>query len=579
MAILLRLLRYMKSHPWLLAMLFASLFAGLGAELALPRALGLVIDRGITAGSMQAVMRYIGLLAAVAITRASLRYSQAYSQERLGQEIIRRLRHDLFARLQRLSFSYYTMHATGDEMAKLTSDVYAVMDFIGFGVAEMSASTLVFVGTLVALCLVDWPLALAVISPIPPLMFVAFRFSGLVGPIWEQIRAEMGKLTTTLQENISGVRVVKAFAKQDHEMDKFRGRNRATLSAHLQRAGIESRTFPVLNFITGFCFLILFWYGGRRVYAGQLSLGDFFAFNWYLWGLIWPVRFLGFLIGIARKAIAAGPRIFSILDSDMEIEEAPEAVELAPLEGRIHFEQVCFAFEDGDGSPVLCGLDLDLAPGEVVAVLGRTGSGKSSLVNLIPRFYDPQSGCISIDGQDIRGVTLASLRRQIGIVPQETFLFSDTVRNNIAYGRPDATLEEVEAAARAAQAHGFIAELPKGYDTRIGERGVGLSGGQRQRIAIARALLTDPRILILDEPTSSVDAETESALQVALARLMRGRTSLVIAQRLSTVKHAHRVVVLKDGAVVEQGTHAELLALGGEYTQIYELQLKQQETA
>jgi ATP-binding cassette, subfamily B, multidrug efflux pump len=579
MLILRRLLAYVKGYPWLLAAVLGCLIIGLGGELMQPRVLSFVIDRGIAAGSMPNVLRYTGLLACIALVRAGLRYGQAFWQEQLGQEVIRRLRHDLYERLLRLNFTYYTLHATGDQMAKLTSDVYSVMELVGFGIAETVGSALVFCGTIVMLMLVDWPLALVVLTPVPMLMFFAFRFSGLVGPIWERIRAEMGKLTTTLQENISGVRVVKSFARQDHEIGKFRVRNQANLDTNLERAQVEARTFPLLNFVTGFCFLLLYWVGGRRVIAGQMTLGDFFAFNWYLWGLIWPVRYVGYLIGILRKAIAAGPRLFTILDSKLEIPDAPEATELPPIQGHIRFDNVCFAFEDGDGTPVLCGLNLALKPGQVVAVLGRTGSGKSSLINLIPRFYDPQQGAILIDGHDTRQVTLASLRRQIGVVPQETFLFSDTVRNNIALGQPDATLEEIVEAAKAAQAHEFIEKLPKGYDTRIGERGIGLSGGQRQRIAVARALLTDPRVLILDEPTSSVDAETEHALQAALARLMEGRTSIVIAQRLSTVKNADKVVVLKDGVVAEEGTHEELLRRGGEYTLIYDLQLKPQEMA
>jgi ATP-binding cassette subfamily B protein len=579
MLILRRLLAYVKGYPWLLAGVLGCLMVGLGGELMQPRVLSFVIDRGIAAGSMANVLRYTGLLASIALVRAGLRYGQAFWQEQLGQEVIRRLRHDLYERLLRLNFTYYTLHATGDEMAKLTSDVYAVMELVGFGIAETVGSALVFCGTIVMLLIVDWPLALVVLTPVPVLMFFAFRFSGLVGPIWERIRAEMGKLTTTLQENISGVRVVKSFARQEHEIGKFRLRNQANLDTNMERAQIEARTFPLMNFITGFCFVLLYWVGGRRVAAGQMSLGDFFAFNWYLWGLIWPVRYVGFLVGILRKAIAAGPRLFTILDSKLEIPEATDAQELPQIRGHIRFDNVCFAFEDGDGTPVLCGLNLELEPGQVVAVLGRTGSGKSSLINLIPRFYDPQQGAILIDGHDTRQVTLASLRRQIGVVPQETFLFSDTVRNNIALGKPDASLEEIMEAAKAAQAHEFIEKLPKGYDTRIGERGIGLSGGQRQRIAVARALLTDPRVLILDEPTSSVDAETEHALQLALTRLMEGRTSIVIAQRLSTVKNADKVVVLKDGVVTEEGSHEELLRRGGEYTLIYDLQLKPQESA
>jgi ATP-binding cassette subfamily B multidrug efflux pump len=576
MSTLRRLARYLRPYPGLIVLLFIAMLGGLAGELILPRLLSLIIDRGVTPRSMPMVLRYTGILAAVALARAGVHFTRGYTQERLGQELIRRLRHDLYARLQRLSFTFYAAHPTGDLMSRLTGDVQSLQDFFGFGLAEMILSALIFGGTIVVLLLTDWQLALIVLAPIPVLMFFAFRFSGIVGPAWEKIRQEMGKLSTTLQENISGVRVVKAFAREPHEIGKFRGRNVDTLQANLVRAGIEARTFPLLNWITAICFLLLYWYGGRRVFYGQMSMGNFFAFNWYLWGLIWPVRFVGYLISIARKAIAAGPRVFEILDARQEVPEAPHAPPMPEIRGHIRFQDVHFAFEDGDQTPVLRGLNLEVQPGQIVAILGGTGSGKSSLINLLPRFYDPQRGTITIDGVDIRQVQLASLRRQIGIVPQDTFLFSDTVRNNIAYGRPEATLEEIQAAAEAAQAHEFITKLPQGYDTRVGERGIGLSGGQKQRIAIARALLTNPRILILDEATSSVDAETEHALQVALERVMRGRTSLVIAQRLSTVKNADKVVVLKDGVVVEEGTHQELLRRGGEYAEIYHLQLRPQ---
>ncbi|MHB9033763.1 MAG: ABC transporter ATP-binding protein, partial [Anaerolineae bacterium] len=475
------------------------------------------------------------------------------------------------------SFTFYTMNNTGDLMSRLTNDVSAIMDFFGFGISEMLSSSLMFTGTLVMLLIADWRLALVVCAPIPFLMFFAFRFSGIVGPAWEKIRTQMGKLSTTLQENISGVRVVKSYGREHHEISKFSIMNDSTLDANIDRADIEARTFPIMTFITGISFLLLYWYGGRRVINGQLTMGTFFSFNWYLWSLIWPVRFLGFLISIAQKAIASGPRVFTVLDSKNEIPESADSKPLPSIQGLVRFEDVHFSFEDDSHTPVLHGLNLEIKPGEIVAVLGGTGSGKSSLINLIPRFYDPQEGRITVDGIDLREVTLPSLRKQIGIVPQETYLFSDTVRNNIAFGNPDAIDTEVEAAARAAQAHDFIEHLPKGYETRVGERGLGLSGGQKQRIAIARALLTNPRILILDEATSSVDAETEHTLQLALEEMMRGRTSIVIAQRLSTVRNADSVVVLKDGLVVERGTHEELLALGGEYSRIYNLQLKPQE--
>jgi len=576
MASLRRFLGYLRQYPGLLVLIGVTTIAGIFADLALPRLLGMVIDRGLGTGSMADVLRYTGFLALTATARAAIHYFQGYSRERAGQDVIRNLRHQLYARLQRLSFAYYTINPTGDLMSRLTSDVYSILDFVGFGMAEMVGASLMFVGTITVMLVTDWHVALVVITPVPVLMFFAFRFSGIVGPAWQRIREEMGKMTTTLQEAVSGIRVVKSFTGEHREIAKFAERNRATLEAHLTRAGIEAGTFPLLNFITGLCFMLLYAYGGRRVYSGQMTIGTLFSFNWYLWGLTWPVRFLGFLISLARRAIAAGPRVFAILDSTLEIPEAEDAREMPRIEGHIRFEDVRFAFEDEPDTPVLKGLNLEILPGQVVALLGGTGSGKSSVINLIPRFYDPQAGRITIDGIDIRKVTLTSLRKQIGTVPQETFLFSDTMRSNVALGRPGASLEEIEAAARTSQAHEFIDKLPDGYETRVGERGIGISGGQKQRAAIARALLTDPRILILDEATSSVDAETEHALQLALEELMQNRTSIIIAQRLSTVRNADKVVVLRDGVVIEEGTHQELLRRGGEYTRIYDLQLRSQ---
>ncbi|HUV93320.1 MAG TPA: ABC transporter ATP-binding protein [Anaerolineae bacterium] len=578
MTTLRRFLGYLRPYPGLLVLVGLTMIGGICTELFLPRLLGMVIDRGLAAKSMSTVLRYTAFLGLTAMVRAGLHYLQGYSRERAGQEVIRSLRHQLYSRLQRLSFAYYTMNPTGDLMSRLTSDIHSILDFVGFGMAEMVGCGLVFLGTVTMMLLTDWRLGLVVISPVPVLMFFAFRFSSTVGPAWKRIREQMGKMTTTLQEAVSGVRVVKSFTSEHREMEKFGVRNQDTLKAHLARAAIEARTFPLLHFIAGLCFMLLYAYGGRRIISGEMTIGTLFSFNWYLWGLIWPVRFLGFLISLARRAMAAGPRAFAILDSASEIVEAEGARQMPRIEGHIRFEDVEFAFEDERETPVLKGLSLEVLPGQVVALLGSTGSGKSSVINLIPRFYDPQAGRITIDGIDIREVTLASLRQQIGTVPQETFLFSDTVRNNVALGRPDAPSDEIVATARAAQADEFISKLPDAYESRVGERGIGLSGGERQRVAIARALLTDPRILILDEATSSVDAETEHALQLALEKLMQGRTSIVIAQRLSTVQNADKVVVLKDGVVVEEGTHQELLQREGEYTQIYNLQLRPQET-
>jgi ATP-binding cassette subfamily B protein len=387
----------------------------------------------------------------------------------------------------------------------------------------------------------------------------------------------MGRLTTVLQEAISGVRVVKAFAREGYETQRFGTQNQAYRGKSMSRAGVEARSFPTMDLFMGLCFVLLAGYGGRLVMRGEVSMGIFFAYQWYLWGVIWPVRMMGWLLSIMRQALAATPRLLEILDAPITIADAPDAAELPPARGEIRFEDVWFAFSDEPERMVLKGLDLAVEPGQTVAILGGTGSGKSSVINLIPRFNDAVRGAVRVDGYDVREVELDSLRCQIGIVPQETFLFSATVRENIAFGRPDASQEEVEAMARLAQAHDFIMALPKGYDTRVGERGIGLSGGQKQRIALARALLMDPAILILDEATSNVDTETEYEIQQALERVMAARTAVVIAQRLSTVKTADKVVVLKDGRVAEEGTHAELLARGGEYTRIYNLQFREQE--
>ncbi len=387
----------------------------------------------------------------------------------------------------------------------------------------------------------------------------------------------MGKLTTLLQENISGVRVVKAFAREKMEAARFRERNELNRQQNLDRLRLEANAFPAMDLMVGLSFVLLAGFGAMRVINGSGSLGLFFAYQWYLWGIIWPMRFMGWLISMMRQALAAAPRLFEILDAPLTISDAPQAVPLFAVEGRIVFEDVAFAFEDEPERMVLQGFNLQIEPGETVAILGGTGSGKSLLVNLISRFQEATNGRILIDNHDLRDVQLHSLREKIGIVPQEPFLFSATVAENIAYGHPEATMAEVREAAKLAQAHDFIVEMPGGYETQIGERGVRLSGGQKQRLSLARAILVNPAIFILDEATSAVDTRTEHEIQHALSQVMVGRTSLIIAQRLSTVKYADRIVILKDGAVAEEGSHAELLALGGEYTRIHKLQYRESE--
>jgi len=573
----LRLIRFLKPYRVQVAIaVFLAVVAMIG-DLVTPAALGWTVDRGLGSRRMDLVLLYSLLLIALAGMRSLAGFFQGYVQNLAGQSVVRDLRHQLYARLQDLPVSFYRSMPTGQIMSRLTSDVEAVQEFIAWGLLFLAGGLLSFTGTLVILLVINWKLSLGVMIPIVPLAVTVFLFDRRIGPAWEGVREQMGRLTTVLQEAISGVRVVKAFAREGYETQRFGTQNEAYRGKSMYRAGVEARSFPTMDLFMGLCFVMLAWHGGRLVMRGEVSMGTFFAYQWYLWGVIWPVRMMGWLLSIMRQALAATPRLLEILDAPITIADAPDGVELPPVRGEVRFEGVWFAFPDEPERMVLRGLDLVVEPGQTVAILGGTGSGKSSVINLIPRFNDVVRGAVKIDGYDVRQVRLDSLRRQIGIVPQETFLFSATVRENIAFGRPDATQEEIEAVARLAQAHDFIMALPKGYDTRVGERGIGLSGGQKQRIALARALLMDPAILILDEATSSVDTETEYEIQQALEQVMTTRTSIVIAQRLSTVKTADKVVVLKDGRVAEEGTHAELLARGGEYTRIYNLQFREQE--
>lgn len=573
----LRLLRFLKPYRAQVAVAGILTLVTLAGDLITPAALGWTVDRGLSKGRMDLIIFYSLLLIGLAGLRSLAAFYQGYVQNLAGQSVVRDMRHQLYERLQHLPISFYRAMPTGQIMSRVTSDVEAVQEFVAWGFLFLSAASASFVGTLIILLLINWRLSLVVMIPIIPLALAVVWFDRRIGPAWEAVRAQMGRLTTVLQEAISGVRVVKAFAREGYETQRFGAQNAAYQARSMYRAGVEARSFPTMDLFMGLCFVVLAWYGGHQVARGELTLGLFFAYQWYLWGVIWPVRMMGWLLSIMRQALAAMPRLTEILDAPMTIRDVPDAAPLPPLRGEVRFEEVWFAFPDDPERFVLKGLNLVVEAGQTVAILGGTGSGKSSVINLIPRFYDVTRGAVRIDGYDVRQVQLASLRRQIGIVPQETFLFSATVRENIAFGRPDATQEEIEAAARLAQAHDFIMALPKGYETRVGERGIGLSGGQKQRIALARALLLNPAILILDEATSNVDTETEHEIQTALAPVMASRTSIVIAQRLSTVKMADKVVVLKDGRVAEEGTHAELLAKGGEYARIYEWQFREQE--
>jgi len=476
----------------------------------------------------------------------------------------------MYDHLQRLSFSFYDDQQTGQLLTRATGDIDALRQFLGFGIANIVNGALFFLGALILCGLTDWKLTLLSLWVIPVLGWRSFRFGQKIRPAFESLREQVAEMTTVLQENISGVRVVKAYGQEAYEIARFRDKVHQVLQRYLQMTRIWAFYFPSQEFVTAVGTAVVLWYGGRQHLMGQLTVGELIQFYLYLGMVAFPIRMLGFSINVLMQAVAAGNRIFELLDRKPDIVSPANPIIRPQIQGHVRFEKVTFRYATGDA--VLQEVSMEAKPGEVVGILGATGSGKSTFIHLIPRFYEVSEGRITIDGVDVRELSLPELRRQIGIVLQEPFLFSGTLRENIAYGRPEATLEEVEAAARIADLHAYIASLPKGYDTEVGERGVTLSGGQKQRVAIARALLMDPRILILDASTSNVDTATEHRIQQALEAAAAGRTTFIIAQRVSSVKNAHHILVFQEGRVAEEGSHEELLARNGLYAEMCRLQ-------
>jgi ATP-binding cassette subfamily B protein len=489
------------------------------------------------------------------------------------------LRDDFFRAVQTLPFAFHDKAHTGDLMSRATGDISETERFAGTGMVQLVSVILLTIGVVTAMFLEEASLAVLALIPIIALVVVALRLGRVVEPMWRTIQAQMGVLSTRMQESLTGINVVKAFAREPHEFAIFEEENERWYD---KRSGVITswgNHWPLFTFILSVGVFILLWFGGPQVIAGTLTVGTLFAMISYLLMLNGPMQQLGNLVNLAATAGASAGRVFEIIDTPNDIVQKPDAVELKNLTGRVCFEQVSFSYPGAEieGARVLHDVDFCAEPGQTIALIGPTGSGKSTVVSLISRFYDPTAGRVTIDGVDVRDATLYSLRSNIGVVLQNPFLFSATIRENIAYGVPEANMEDVQAAARAANADDFIERFPEGYQTRVGERGVTLSGGQKQRIAIARALLYNPRILILDDSTSSVDTETEHLIQQALAQLMRNRTTFVIAQRLLTLKSADCILVMDQGQIVERGTHDELLATDGLYRRIYDLQLKAQE--
>ena len=509
----------------------------------------------------------------IALVTGIFNFIQRYATTIVGQRATFNMRDDMYNSLLEQSFSFYDQQRTGQLMARATGDINMLGRFFQMGVRMFLSSVLLLVLVFYSLASINQTLTLISVIVIPFVFLATREYSKRIGPLWAAVREQNGVITSVLQENLAGVRVVRGFSREEHEEEKFSAELQEFFDMNITMARIRAFFMPLATFISSIGFVLIIWYGGGQVIAGALTVGSLVAFYFYLARLMRPVRMIGFMTSMIVRALAAGNRVFDIIDAEVEVHDKEDAVEVSEIEGRLTFQDVWFSY-DGTNM-VLKDIDLDVQPGQTVAILGATGSGKSSIINLIPRFYDVSKGSIKLDGTDLRDLKIKSLRGIIGIVRQEPFIFSTTLRENIAYGVQDASLNEIREAARRAKIDDFIAGLPEGYDTKVGERGVTLSGGQKQRVAIARALLKNPKILIMDDSTSSVDTQTEYEIQQALDELLEDRTTFIITQRLSSIKKADYIIVLDDGEISEEGTHDQLIANDGIYRKLYDTQISE----
>jgi ABC-type multidrug transport system fused ATPase/permease subunit len=572
-----RLVGFLRPYRWSLTVSIVLAAGSQAASIGLVRITQSVIDDAIRPQDERMLWIFVALIAAIGLVKALLMVGRRFISGRQALGVEFDMRNALYAHLLRLSFGFYDRHQTGQLMSRATVDLQAVRFFLGYGLIFFFQHVLTIVGVTAIMFWTNWRLALVALAITPVIVALAYRYSKVSHPILRDVQQKMADVATVAEENIVGVHVVKSFAQEAQEQEKFQRRSDAVFQQSVLANRQRSIYVPTLSFVPLLAQAAVLLVGGWMVVHGSLSVGEFFAFNLYVTMLIMPLRMLGMWIGQSQRATASGERIFQILDEPEEIAEREGAVELPPGPGRIEFDGVSFGYNPE--RLVLSGVDLAIAPDQNVAVIGHTGSGKTTLTALVPRFYDATEGRVLIDGIDVRDVTLASLRSQIAVISQDPFLFSTTVRENIAFGAASATDEEIESAARLAQAHEFIAKLPNGYDTVIGERGITLSGGQRQRIAIARAIVMHPRILILDDATASVDATTEARIRLGLREAMKGRTTLIVAHRLSTISLADEVVVLDHGRIVARGSQGELAESSPVYREIYEHGLIDRELA
>jgi len=543
--------------------------------LIVPWLLALVIDTGLQHGRFSTLLLATGAILVTSSLRGLFAYGQGYLSQAVSNLVAYDLRNRLYDHLQTLSFSFHDEAETGQLMSRLTVDIEAVRNFIPLGLLRGLLALVTFGAVTIILFRLDWHLALITMICVPILILLSVQVGRRLRPIWLDVQNETGALGTVMQESLSGMRVVKAFAREDFEIAKYETKNREVRELNMSAMRLSAWNQPLMVLVLNVVTVLIIWVGGIAVIGHQLSLGVLVAVTQYILLLGTPVRSFGYMVTWFMRGVSGGIRIFSVLDTQSTISDAPGALALQRVQGHVRFDDVSFAY--GNGPEVLHDISIDAQPGQIIAILGATGSGKSTILHLLPRFYDAISGRITIDGKDIREVTQASLRRNVGLVLQDIFLFNATLRDNIAYGVANASDEQVIAAAKIARLHDFACGLPDGYDTWVGERGVTLSGGQKQRVAIARTLLLNPRILVLDDSTSSVDMETEYLIQQALDAVMQGRTTFVVASRLRTIKNADQILVLEKGSIVERGTHETLLARDGLYAQLYDLQLREQE--
>lgn len=573
-----RMMGYLRPYLGWSILAFFGVAASTALMVAIPAILRDVIDVGIERGDGDFMLTAGLLVVGLGVLRGLAGFIYRFFGERLSHYIAYDVRNQVYDRVQNLSFSYHDRARTGTLITRAISDVDEIQRYFAFGLLDGLVTLMLFLGISAVMLYTSPMLALIALLPMIPLAYFSRNFAMSVAPMWKKIMERLQKLGNHIQENSLGAEVVRAFNREKYEIEKFSRDNEALYHERLELITKWGTYLPLSAFIIAFSTALVLFIGGvmEQQGVGGVTVGLVVAFNAYVLLLAQPIRFLGFVILLMTQATSSARRVFEILDTPIEVQSKPDAIFLDDMQGIVRMEDVTFTYK-GDSKPVLRNINFEAKPGQVVALLGPTGAGKSTLVSLITRFYDVTEGRVTIDGVDVRDLDLNCLRHNIGVVLQQSLLFSASVRENIAYGNSDATEEEIIAAAKAANAHDFIEEFPDGYDTLIGERGVTLSGGQRQRVAIARALLINPRILILDDSTSSVDTKTEHEIQQALSRLMKGRTTFIIAQRLNSVQGADQILVLRNGSIVERGQHDELLEMDGHYAEVYRLQLADQD--